>query len=90
MFRGSVKGTGYPLHSPVSPSLPLLCVIVCHHVSTGLYYNYYYHNNNNCYYYCCYYYYRLQITPFLQGNERKVTDSRPIQLKMLSSNTNNA
>jgi len=30
MFRGSVKGTGYPLHSPVSPSLPLpatLCAI---------------------------------------------------------------
>ena len=26
MFRGSVKGTGYPLHSPVSPSLPLPCV----------------------------------------------------------------
>jgi len=23
VFRGSVKGTGYPLHSPVSPSLPL-------------------------------------------------------------------
>jgi len=23
MFRGSVKGTGYPLYSPVSPSLPL-------------------------------------------------------------------
>jgi len=23
MFRGSVKGTGCPLHSPVSPSLPL-------------------------------------------------------------------
>jgi hypothetical protein len=23
MFRGSVKGTGYPFHSPVSPSLPL-------------------------------------------------------------------
>jgi hypothetical protein len=21
-FRGSVKGTGYPLHSPVSPSIP--------------------------------------------------------------------
>jgi len=37
MFRGSVKGTGYPLHSPGSPSLPLLCVTVCHHVSTGLY-----------------------------------------------------
>ena len=36
-FRGSVKVTGYPLHSPVSPSLPLLCVTVCHHISTGLY-----------------------------------------------------
>ena len=23
VFRGSVKGTGYPLHSPLSPSLPL-------------------------------------------------------------------
>ena len=23
MFRGSVKGTGYPFHSPISPSLPL-------------------------------------------------------------------
>jgi len=32
-----VKGTGYPLHSPVSPSLPLPCVTVCHYVSTGLY-----------------------------------------------------
>jgi hypothetical protein len=38
MFRGSVKGTGNPLHSPVSPSLPLPCVNVCHHVSTGLYF----------------------------------------------------
>jgi len=37
MFRGSVKCTGYPLHLPVSPSLPLPCVAVCHHVSTGLY-----------------------------------------------------
>jgi len=37
MFRGSVKGTGYPLHSPVSPSLPLLCVTVCHHISAGVY-----------------------------------------------------
>ena len=27
MFRGSVKSTGYPLHSPVSPSLPLPCAI---------------------------------------------------------------
>ena len=37
MFRGSVKSTGYPLRSPVSPSLPLPCVTVCHHISTGLY-----------------------------------------------------
>jgi hypothetical protein len=37
MFRGSVKGTGYPLHSPVSPSLPLPSGSVCHHISTGLY-----------------------------------------------------
>jgi len=37
MFRDSVKSTGYPLHSPVSPSLPLQYVTVCHHISTGLY-----------------------------------------------------
>jgi hypothetical protein len=37
MFRGSVKGTGYPLHSTVSPSLPLPWVTVCLHISTGLY-----------------------------------------------------
>ena len=37
MFRGRVKGTAYPLHSPVSPSLPLPRVTVCHHISTGLY-----------------------------------------------------
>jgi len=36
-FRGSVKSTGYPLHPPVSPSFPLPCVSVCHHISTGLY-----------------------------------------------------
>ena len=34
MFLGSVKSTGHPLHSPVSPSLPL---IMCHHISTGVY-----------------------------------------------------
>jgi hypothetical protein len=37
MFRGSVKGTGYPLHSPVSPSFPILCVTVYYHISTRLY-----------------------------------------------------
>ena len=36
MFRGSVNGTGYPLHSPISPSLPLPCVTVCHHFSIGV------------------------------------------------------
>ena len=37
MFRGSVKSSGYPLHSPVPPSLSLLCVTVCHPISNGLY-----------------------------------------------------
>ena len=37
MFRGSVKNTVYQLHSPVSPSRPLPCVTMCHHISTGLY-----------------------------------------------------
>jgi hypothetical protein len=37
MFRGSVKGAGYPLRSSVSSSFPLPCVTVCHHVSTGVY-----------------------------------------------------
>jgi hypothetical protein len=37
MFRGSVKSTGYPLHSPVSPSLPLPCVTVCHPISNAVY-----------------------------------------------------
>jgi len=31
------KTTDYPLHSHVSPSLPLPCVTVCHQVSTELY-----------------------------------------------------
>jgi hypothetical protein len=37
MFRGSMKSTGYTLHLPVSSSLLLPCVTVCHHISTGLY-----------------------------------------------------
>ena len=37
MFRGSVKGTGYPLLPPVHPSLPLPCITMCHHISTGVY-----------------------------------------------------
>jgi len=36
MFQGNGKSTGYPLHSPVSPSLPLPCVTMSHHISTGL------------------------------------------------------
>jgi len=36
-FRGSVKSTGYPPHSPVSPLLPLPWVTVCHQVSNALY-----------------------------------------------------
>ena len=45
MFRGSVKSTGYPLHSPVSPSIPLPCVTVCHHISTTLYYPLLFHGS---------------------------------------------
>ena len=37
VFRGSVKSTGYPLHSPVSPSLPRPCVTLGLHISTGVY-----------------------------------------------------
>ena len=37
MLRGGVESIGYPLHSPVSPSLPLMCITVCHHISTGVY-----------------------------------------------------
>jgi hypothetical protein len=44
MFRGSVKGTGYPRHSSFSPSIPNPCVTVCHHISSGLY---------NCRYFVC-------------------------------------
>jgi hypothetical protein len=36
-FRGSMKSTGHLHQSPISPSLSLTCVIVCHHISTGLY-----------------------------------------------------
>jgi hypothetical protein len=39
MFRDSAKSTTYPLHSPVSPSLPLPCVTMCHHISTRFYQN---------------------------------------------------
>ena len=31
------KTAGYPLHSPVSPSLPLPCVTVCHQIPRALY-----------------------------------------------------
>jgi len=37
MFRGSMKDTSYPLHSPVSSSLPLPCFTVCHYISAGVY-----------------------------------------------------
>jgi hypothetical protein len=38
MFRDSVKSTGYPFHSPVSPSVSLPCVTVYHHISIEIYY----------------------------------------------------
>jgi hypothetical protein len=36
MFRGSVTSTGYPLHSPVSPSLPPVCPRVPSHFNWTL------------------------------------------------------
>ena len=36
-FGGGVRVLRYPLHSPVSPSLPLPCVTVCHQVPNELY-----------------------------------------------------
>jgi len=45
----SVKGTGYPLHSPVPPSSPLPCVTVCHHISTGVFCNKHSSNPTLCY-----------------------------------------
>jgi len=36
IFRDSVKSTGYPLHSPVSPSLPLPCVTVLIYLLTAI------------------------------------------------------
>ena len=47
MSRGSVKSTVYPLHSPVSPSIPHPCVTVCHHISTGLYHSHLVPNSKN-------------------------------------------
>jgi len=38
-FEVECKTTGYPLHSHVSPSLPLPCVTMCHQVSTELYHD---------------------------------------------------
>ena len=35
IFRGSVKGTGYPLHSPVSPSRASECAIIFQLESTA-------------------------------------------------------
>jgi len=48
MLRGSVKSNGYPLHSPVSPSLPLPCVTVCHHISTRVYLSQYSDKARRC------------------------------------------
>ena len=37
VFRGSVKNTATHFIRQFPPSLPLPCVTVCHHISTGLY-----------------------------------------------------
>jgi len=38
MFRIKLKTAGYPLHSPLSPSLLLPCVAVCHQIPFPLYF----------------------------------------------------
>jgi len=38
VFCSHVTLTGYPLQSPVSPSLLLPCVTVCHHISNAVYF----------------------------------------------------
>jgi len=37
MFRVKLKTAGYPLHSPLSPSLLLPCFAVCHQIPFPLY-----------------------------------------------------
>jgi len=44
MFRGSVKSTGYPLHSSFFSSLPVRCVTVCHHIQLESIYPSTWHN----------------------------------------------
>ena len=39
LFRAKLKTAGYPLHSPLSPSLLLPCVTVCHQIPFPLYKN---------------------------------------------------
>ena len=53
MFWGSMKGTGYPLHSPVSPSLPLPCVTACLHFYSNSTLSVCFHGcgNGSCYLY---------------------------------------
>jgi len=44
LFCSHVTLTGYPLHSPVSPSLLLPCVM-CHHISNAVYSTHLHTNN---------------------------------------------
>jgi hypothetical protein len=45
VFCSYVTLTGYQLHSPVSPSLLLRCVNVCHHISNAVYSTHLHTNN---------------------------------------------
>jgi hypothetical protein len=64
-----VKGTGYPLHSSVSPLLPLPCVTVCHHISTDLY------KNDYCANQITWYLNRLSLRTALVGMVRPLLGS---------------
>ena len=51
VFCSHVTLTGYPLHSPVSPSLLRPCVTVCHHISNAVYQTP--HNTKNDWFTAC-------------------------------------
>jgi hypothetical protein len=58
VFCSHVTLTGYPLHSLASPSLPLPCVTVCNHISTGLYLGWWTQENVRSRLYCLCSYHR--------------------------------
>ena len=61
--RGVEKTSGYPLHSPLSPSLPLPCVTVCRLIPIQLYHSVNIYSNWLQEQYCNLSLYTLYIRP---------------------------